>query len=383
MTHPDFQPCGPNRTPPSTRIVDLPGDYGQTDFVMRRGGRLAKVQLGYETWGTLSRNQDNAILIFTGLSPTAHAASNEADDTAGWWEYMVGPGKPIDTDRFFVVCVNSLGGCFGSTGPSSCDPATGKPYGIRFPELSIEDIAKAGHHAMRELGVDHLHAVVGASMGGMSALAHALQYPDEMDHLIVISAACRALPFTIAMRSLQREIIRCDPAWKGGQYDADEASFCGMRLARKLGLMSYRAAQEWRQRFNRARVPAHRASDETFGIEFEVESYLEHNARKFVDSFDANSYLYLSRAMDLFDVAEHGGTVKAGLARIQARKTLVVGVGSDILFPYEQQEEMAEGLRKAGRDVELVHLDSIQGHDSFLVDAERFSPAVQQFLEQT
>ena len=383
MTHPDFQPCGPNRTPPSTRIVDLPGDYGQTDFVMRRGGRLAKVQLGYETWGTLSRNQDNAILIFTGLSPTAHAASNEADDTAGWWEYMVGPGKPIDTDRFFVVCVNSLGGCFGSTGPSSCDPATGKPYGIRFPELSIEDIAKAGHHAMRELGVDHLHAVVGASMGGMSALAHALQYPDEMDYLIVISAACRALPFTIAMRSLQREIIRCDPAWKGGQYDADEASFCGMRLARKLGLMSYRAAQEWRQRFNRARVPAHRASDEMFGIEFEVESYLEHNARKFVDSFDANSYLYLSRAMDLFDVAEHGGTVKAGLARIQARKTLVVGVSSDILFPYEQQEEMAEGLRKAGRDVELVHLDSIQGHDSFLVDAERFSPAVQQFLKQT
>ncbi len=383
MTHPDFQPCGPNRTPPSTRVVALPGDYGQTDFVMRRGGRLAEVQLGYETWGALSRNQDNAILIFTGLSPTAHAASNEADDTAGWWEYMVGPGKPIDTDRFFVVCVNSLGGCFGSTGPSSCDPATGKPYGVNFPELSIEDIAKAGHHAMRELGVDHLHAVVGASMGGMSALAHALQYPDEMDYLIVISAACRALPFTIAMRSLQREIIRCDPAWKDGQYEADAASFCGMRLARKLGLMSYRAAQEWRQRFNRARVPAHRASDEMFGIEFEIESYLEHNAKKFVDSFDANSYLYLSRAMDLFDVAEHGGTVNAGLARIHARKTLVVGVSSDILFPYEQQEEIAEGLRKAGREVELVHLDSIQGHDSFLVDAERFSPVVQQFLEQT
>ena len=156
-----------------------------------------------------------------------------------------------------------------------------------------------------------------------------------------------------------------------------------MRLARKLGLMSYRAAQEWRQRFNRARVPAHRASDETFGIEFEVESYLEHNARKFVDSFDANSYLYLSRAMDLFDVAEHGGTVNAGLARIHARKTLVVGVGSDILFPFEQQEEIAEGLRKAGRAVELVHLDSIQGHDSFLVDAERFSPVVQKFLEKT
>ena len=361
MTHPDFQPCARNRTPPATRIVQLPGDYGQTDFVMRRGGCLEQVQVGYETWGTLSRNQDNAILIFTGLSPTAHAASSEEDDTAGWWEYMVGPNKPIDTERFFVVCVNSLGSCFGSTGPSCLDPTTQKPYGITFPELSIEDIAKAGHHALHELGVDHLHAVVGASMGGMSALAYALQYPDELDYLIVISAACRALPFTIAMRSLQREIIRCDPAWEEGHYDPENTIFCGMRLARKLGLMSYRAAQEWRQRFNRARVPAHRASKEMFGIEFEVESYLEHNASKFVESFDANSYLYLSRAMDLFDVAEHGGTVNAGLARIHARKTLVVGVDSDILFPYEQQQEIADGLTKAGRQVELARLSSHSG----------------------
>ncbi len=381
MTHPDFQPCTRTRTPPATRIVTLPGDYGQTDFVMRRGGRLQQVQVGYETWGTLSRNQDNAVLIFTGLSPTAHAASNSEDDTAGWWEYMVGPGKAIDTDRFYIVCVNSLGGCFGTTGPSSIDPATGEPYNITFPELSIEDIAKAGHHALHELGVDHLHAVVGPSMGGMSALAYALQYPDELDYLIVISAACRALPFTIAMRSLQREIVRCDPHWEGGNYKSN-ADFCGMRLARKLGLMSYRAAQEWRQRFNRARVPSHRASKDPFGIEFEVESYLEHNAKKFVDAFDANSYLYLSRAMDLFDVAEHGGTVNAGLALIQAKKTLVIGVTTDILFPLEQQVEIADGLRKAGREVEMVELESIQGHDSFLVDAERFSPVMQDFLAE-
>ncbi len=380
MTHPDFQPCPHNRVPSATRIIDLPGDYGQGDFVMRRGGRLTRVQVGYETWGALSRDQDNAVLIFTGLSPTAHAASSEEDDAAGWWEYMVGPGKAIDTDRFFVVCVNSLGSCFGSTGPSSTNPATGEPYGGEFPELSIEDIAKAGHHAMRELGVDHVHTVVGPSMGGMSALAYALQYPDELDHLLVISAACRALPFTIAVRSLQREIIRCDPNWKEGHYELDAEPLCGMRLARKLGLMSYRAAQEWRQRFNRARIPAHRASDEMFGIEFEVESYLEHNARKFVDAFDANSYLYLSRAMDLFDVAEHGGTVNAGLALIQARRTLVIGVESDILFPLEQQREIVTGLRKAGRDAELVALPSIQGHDSFLVDAERFSPVAREFF---
>ena len=341
---------------------------------------MAQVQVGYEAWGTLSRNQDNAILIFTGLSPTAHAASNEEDDTAGWWEYMVGPGKAIDTDRFFVVCVNSLGSCFGSTGPSTCDPATGNPYGGSFPELSIEDIAKAGHHAMRELGVDHVHTVVGPSMGGMSALAYALQYPDELDYLLVISTACRALPFTIAVRSLQREIIRCDPGWEGGNYDLDAEPLCGMRLARKLGLMSYRAAQEWQQRFNRARVPAHRASGEMFGVEFEVESYLEYNAQKFIGTFDANSYLYLSRAMDLFDVAEHGGTVNAGLARIHVRRTVVVGVESDILFPLEQQKEIVAGLHKAGREAELIVLPSIQGHDSFLVDAERFSPVVQEFF---
>ncbi len=369
------------RTPPATQILTLPGDYGQADFVMRRGERLPQVQVGYETWGTLSLNQDNAILILTGLSASAHAASSEQDDTPGWWEYMIGPGKPIDTDRFYVVCVNSLGSCFGSTGPSSINSETGKAYGISFPELSIEDIAKAGHHAMQELGIDRVHAVIGPSMGGMSALAYALQYPNELDYLIVISAACRALPFTTGMRSLQREIVRCDPGWQDGNYQ-DSSDLSGVRLARKLGLLSYRAAREWRQRFNRARVPPERAGKEPFGMEFEIESYLEHNASKFAKNFDANSYLYLTRAMDLFDVADHGGTVNAGLARIQAKKTLVIGVTSDILFPFDQQEEIVDGLRKAGRDVALVELDCLQGHDSFLVDAGSFSPVVQDFLSQ-
>ena len=383
MTHPNFDPQRPDCLPPATRQLSLPGDYGQTDFVMRRGGRLTQVQVGYESWGALSRNQDNAVLIFTGLSPTAHAASCPGDETAGWWEYMIGPGKPIDTDRFYVVCVNSLGSCFGSTGPASLDPTTGEPYRLTFPELAIEDIAKAGHHAMRELGVDRVHAVVGPSMGGMSALAYALQYPDELEYLAVISAACRALPFTIAVRSLQREIIRCDPHWHDGDYDLDAEPFCGMRLARKLGLMSYRAAAEWQQRFSRARVPEHRMSAVPFGIEFEIESYLEHNAQKFVRSFDANSYLYLSRALDLFDVAEHGGSVNAGLAKVHAKRTLVVGVESDILFPVGQQAEIVHGLRKAGREVEFTRLESIQGHDSFLVDAERFAPVLRNFLDRT
>lgn len=371
----------PARTTAATKFVSLRGDYGTGDFFMHRGGRLKEVVIAYEAWGNLSSNHDNAVLVFGGLSPSAHACSSELDPGKGWWEYMIGPGKPIDTNQYYVICVNTLGSCFGSTGPSSINPETNRAYGLDFPDLSIEDVAKSAHHALHDLGIDHLHTVVGSSMGGMSSLAYALMYPTEVDHLITISAATRALPFTIAVRSLQREIIRCDPAFKDGQYAQDEEPVSGMVLARKLGLMSYRAAEEWHQRFNRARVSADRKSSDRFGIEFEVESYLDYNAHKFVKTFDANSYLYLSRAMDLFDVAEHGGSVNAGLAMIQARNTLVIGVETDILFPVHQQKEIADGISKAGRPVEYVQLDSINGHDSFLVDEQHFAPVIRKFFE--
>ena len=370
----------PNRVPPATRLVELRGDYGTSDFVMRRGETLPEVVIAYESWGELSATHDNAVLVFTGLSPSAHACSSPEDPSPGWWEYMIGPNKPIDTNRYYVVCVNSLGSCFGSTSPTSINPKTNKQYCTDFPELTIEDIAKAGHHAMHELDIDHLCAVVGASMGGMTSLAYALQFPDEVDHLVTISSACRSLPLALAMRSLQREIVRCDPDWKNGCYEPDEEPKNGMVLARKLGLMSYRAGEEWNQRFNRARVDASKKGEGKFGIEFEVESYLDYNAHKFVDMFDANSYLYLSRAMDIFDVAEHGGSVNAGLAKIHAKKSLVIGVDTDILFPIEQQEEIYNGIKKAGRNVEFAHLPSIKGHDSFLIDEERFAPVMRKFF---
>ncbi len=382
----NVKPLHPSRTyrgtTSATRYATLIGDYGTSDFVLKRGGRLHEVTIAYESWGQLSVNHDNAILIFTGLSASAHAASSRENPDPGWWEFMIGPGKAIDTNRFFVICVNSLGGCLGSTGPESINPATGKPFGADFPDLTIEDMAKAGHHLLSELDIDHLHAVIGPSMGGMVALAYALQYPDECDYLISISAATRALPFTIAMRSLQREIIRGDPKWNNGFYDADKEPLTGMLLARKLGLVSYRAAEEWHQRFDRARVSKERRKGEPFEVEFEVESYLDYNAHKFVGNFDANSYLYLSRAMDWFDVADFGGSVNAGLAKIHVKKALVIGVTTDILFPIEQQKEIAEGLIKAGRNVEFVSIDSINGHDAFLVDRDHFSPVVSDFLAQ-
>jgi len=371
------------RHPPATRYITLRGDYGTANFVMHRGGILKEVVVAYESWGVLSDNHDNVVLIFGGLSPSAHACSSPEDPSDGWWEYMIGPGKPIDTDHFYVVCVNTLGSCFGSTSPSSINPDTGKPYGLDFPDLSIEDVAKSAHHALHDLGIDHIHTVVGSSMGGMSSLAYALMYPNEVTNLVTISAATRALPFTIAVRSLQREIIRCDPSFKNGLYPQDKIPTAGMVLARKLGLMSYRAAEEWHQRFNRARVSPDRRGDGRFGIEFEVESYLEYNAQKFVKTFDANSYLYLSRAMDLFDVADHGGSVNAGLAKIQTHNALVIGVDTDILFPIQQQKEIAEGLKKAGRSVDFVEIDSINGHDAFLVDEVHFAPVIRKFFEKT
>ena len=346
---------------------------------MRRGGVLAEVDIAYETWGTLSSARDNAVLILTGLSPGAHARSSAEDPTPGWWEEMIGPGQAIDTERFHVVCVNSLGSVHGSTGPASVDPRTGERYRLRFPVLTIEDIATAARAALKEIGITRLSAVVGPSMGGMSALAYAILFPEDVRDLVTISSATRATPFATAIRSLQRECIRSDPAWQGGGYPPEGGPDTGLRLARKLGLITYRSAQEWRERFGRERI-AGASPAEMFGPEFEVEAYLEMHARKFAGSFDANCYLYLSRAMDLFDVAEHGGSVEAGLGRIRAARTLVVGVETDFLFPIDQQEEIARILTAAGRRVSMVRLPSIQGHDSFLVDMDRFCPVIGGFL---
>ena len=349
-------------------------------FRMHRGGVLPAMDVAYETWGELSPERDNAVLLFTGLSPGPHAASSAEDPTPGWWEYLIGPDKPIDTNRFYVICVNSLGSCFGSTGPSSIDPRTGEPYGVRFPDLSIEDIAAAGRAALWALEIPRVRAVAGASLGGMTATAYAMLYGEQVDALVAISSACRASTFAIAIRSLQRDIIRSDPAWKCGNYPPDQEPIEGMRLARKLGLTTYRSAEEWQQRFGRDRLEVMGDDWCPFDREFEVEAYLEHNARKFANTFDANSYLYLSRAMDWFDVADHGGSIDAGLSRIKAGRLLVIGVDSDCLFPVEQQQELAAALSRVGRAARMVRLPSIHGHDSFLVDKERFAPVLAEFF---
>jgi homoserine O-acetyltransferase len=357
------------------RFFQVPGR-----FEMHRGGVLEAPVIAYETWGHLNAERDNAVLIFTGMSPSAHASSSPEDPSPGWWEEIVGPSRPIDTRRYFVICINSLGSCFGSTGPSSVDPLTGQPYRLGFPVLSLEDVANAGMLVVQGLGISRLHSVVGPSMGGMTTLAFAIAHPGTARNLVLISTGARALPFSIAMRSLQREMIRRDPAWDNGNYAPAAGPITGMRMARKLGMVTYRSAREWEQRFGRERIGEEHQTGDAFAPDFEVEGYLEAHARKFTGQFDANSYLYLSRASDLFDVAEHGGSVTAGLAKVRAARVLVVGVETDLLFPIAQQRELASGLDALNREVHLVELPSIQGHDSFLVDMDRFRPVLEVFF---
>ena len=409
-------------------------------FAMKRGGELHGAHVAYETWGTLNASRDNAVLILTGLSPSAHAASNAGDTSPGWWEAMLGDCSAIDTSRWFVICVNSLGSDKGSTCPASIDPATGEAYRLNFPDLSLEDVANAAHAAVSSIGITQLACLIGCSMGGMSALAYMFLHPGSVRTHISVDTAPQAQPFAIAIRSLQREAIRLDPNWKDGNYDiqgrmsatsvpkgdtqrtgrgsaeatdihdaqgwasvasapergtqttgtgragataAEGGTYpdIGMSIARKLGVITYRSAMEWNGRFARIRLDPEQRDDDPFGREFQVESYLEGHAQRFVRTFDPNSYLYLSRASDWFDMAEYGnGSVHEGLKRIHVEQAMVIGVSTDILFPLQQQEQIAEGLEATGAQVEFVALDSPQGHDAFLVDIENYSKAIGGFL---
>ena len=365
---------------PATKLVRLPDP-----FPFWRGGALRGGRIAYETWGELNEARDNAVLLFTGLSPSAHAASSPADTSHGWWERMVGAGKAIDTDRFFVICVNSLGSCFGSTGPASIDSATGRSYRLDFPDLSVEDIARGGYETLRALKIEKLSAVVGASLGGMVVLAFAAQFPGAARRVVSISGSPAAAPFAIALRSLQRDAILTDPDWQEGQYAGDIRPTTGMRLARKLGTITYRSAAEWKHRFGRR--PAAERRQETlspgrahFAAEFAVQDYLNAQADKFASVFDPNCYLYLSRAMDRFDLSAHGGTSAAALERASVERALVIGVESDILFTINEQNAIADAFTAAGTATEFVPLASLEGHDAFLVDIEPFAAAIGSFL---
>jgi homoserine O-acetyltransferase len=343
-------------------------------FRFFNGGLIPRLDIAFETWGELDAKRSNASLIMTGLSPSAHAASSDSNPEPGWWEAMIGPGKPIDTEHNFIVCVNSLGSCKGSTGPASINPQTGTQYRLSFPDLAIQDIAAAGKLVLDELCIEQLRCLIGPSMGGMSGLALMQQQPDIARHFLAISTAARAEPFAIAIRSLQREMIVRDPHWQDGDYTDADWPETGMRLARKLGMISYRSGSEWRERFGRRRQD--RYTERLFGMHFDIESYLENAARKFIRNFDPCSYLYLSQAMDLYDFADGYPDLASAFEPVRLKSAKIIGVETDILWPPHQQREICRGLTAHGVVCDPQMLPSVQGHDAFLADYDNFGPAI-------
>lgn len=348
-------------------------------LLLQCGHLLAPITLRYETYGTLSANADNAILIEHALSGDAHVAGYyaETDEKPGWWDSMVGPGKTFDTKKYFIVCSNVIGGCSGSTGPSSINPATGKQYGMDFPFVTIADMVHAQKKLMDHLGIRKWLCVAGGSMGGMQVLRWALLYPDCLESAIPIATTSRISAQSIAFNWVGREAIMSDPDWNGGNYT--EQPDHGLAIARMLAHITYLSEESMRNKFGRKLQSAKDYSFD-FDKDFSVESYLEHQGMRFVDRFDANAYLYITRAIDYFDVADKSnGDLAKGLLPIQC-KTLVVSFSSDWLFPPEQSREMVRGMLKNGLDVTYCNIKSSYGHDAFLLEDDTLGCLISNFL---
>ena len=344
-------------------------------FKFEWGGELPEFSLAYETWGSLSPARDNVVMLHTGLSASSHARSHPENTHPGWWEEFVGPGLAVDTDRFFVICSNLLGGCYGSTGPSSIDPRSEQPFATDFPILSVRDMVSAQLLLLDHLDIRRLHASVGASLGGMQSLMLAALAPERVDRIVSISAAACSHPQSIAMRFVQRQAVMADPDWREGRYYGQSFPHRGLRVAREMGTLTYRSGPEWMERFGRTRNEGPPSLTE----DFQVESYLAYQGDKFCLQYDPNSYLYISKAMDLFDLQGEEGDAPT-LAEIEC-PVLVIGISSDILFPVWQQRELARLLEEQGGEVRFVELDAPYGHDSFLILREEVGEPIREHLQ--
>lgn len=349
------------------------------------GGHLPRLEVAYETWGRLSNRRDNAILICPAFSGHSHVASHSGDPSPGWWEGIVGPGKAIDTDRFFVVCTSLIGGSYGSTGPKSIDPTTGKPYLGAFPVVTVRDIVAAQVRLLDHLGIDCLYAAVGGSMGGMETVELALRYPDRARRIFSASATDRTRPYTAAIRHLGRQAILLDPGFQGGFYGSDgkgedgeggaDGPRGGLALAREIGTLFYRSRDELNQRFGWQ--PLRAPSRE--GVTFDVQSYLRHQGNKIQGSFDANAYLTLSLAMDLHDIWRGYPSREVALEPVGA-ELMIVGVDEDRLIPVDEQEWLHHALITAGKRSHWRPISSHVGHDTFLVDVDQMTDLLRELL---
>ncbi len=363
------------------RTVTLPGPLR-----LDGGGSLSPVEIAYETYGTLDAAGSNAVLICHALTGDHHVASvHPKTGKPGWWTRMVGAGKPVDPSRHFIICANALGSCLGSSGPASVDPATGTPYAMRFPVITIRDMVRAQAMLMDHLGVGMLRAVVGGSMGGMQVLEWAATYGARVQSAVIIASAARHSAQNIAFHEVGRQAIMADPKWRGGDYYADaDPPAAGLAVARMAAHITYLSEAGLTEKFGRrlqARADNERgAKSFGFDADFQIESYLRHQGISFVDRFDANSYLYITRAMDYFDLAEeHGGLLANAFAGTRTRFCLV-SFDTDWLYPTAESRVIVHALNAAGAAVSFVELSSPFGHDAFLLDVPGLNAVVDGFL---
>ena len=358
--------------------VVLPGP-----ITLVSGRSLERVEVAYETYGELDEHGTNAVLVCHALSGDAHVAEGpdlNGERRPGWWDPMVGPGKAIDTRKYFVICSNVIGGCSGTTGPVSIDPSTGRPYGLGFPVPTIEDMVDVQAKLLDQLGIERVLAVTGGSMGGMQALTFAKRYPDRVASVVGIATTWRLTAQAIAFNEVGRQAILGDPEFRGGDYYGIGQPEHGLGVARMIGHITYLSEESMHEKFGR-RLRDRGGHAFEFVTEFEVESYLAYQGRKFVERFDANTYLFMTKAMDYFDLCRGGATLYDALTALHAR-VLLLSFSSDWLFPTQHSREIVDALRATDADVSFAEIESPYGHDAFLLEPEEQRRYVEPFLER-
>ncbi|MFC1890937.1 homoserine O-acetyltransferase [Thermodesulfobacteriota bacterium] len=354
------------------------------ELILENGERLGPVSIAYETCGKLDRERDNAVLVLHALSGDSHVAGyyGEEDTKPGWWDIMVGPGKGIDTDKYFVICSNILGSCMGTTGPSSINPETGKPYGLDFPVVTIGDMVEAQKALLDFLGIKKILSVVGGSIGGMQVMEWSLRYPEMVVSAIPLATTTKHSALAIAFNEVARQSIMADPNWNNGNYYSGKRPDLGLAVARMIGHITYLSDESMRMKFGR-RLQDRSDFSFNFDADFQVESYLRYQGKKFVERFDANSFLYITKAADYYDLEKQhnsGSSVKA-LSRALAR-FLVISFTSDWLYPTYQSKAMVKAMKKTGLDVSFCEIEAEWGHDAFLLPIDRLTVLIRGFLER-
>ncbi|PTY06382.1 homoserine O-acetyltransferase [Opitutaceae bacterium EW11] len=380
--------------PGEVGLVEAHDFVSSEPFVFESGQSLPGFTLRYETYGHLNHARDNAVLICHALSGDHHCAGIHAltDRKPGWWNNLIGPGKAVDTNRFFVICSNTLGGCQGSTGPSSINPTTGEPFGIAFPFVTVRDMVRAQKRLMDHLGLSSLYCVIGGSMGGMQVLQWGIEYPEFVKRMLAMATTARESAQGIGFNEVGRQAIMQDPLWNKGEYPKNGGPRVGLAIARMMAHITYVSDASMSKKFGRRQVgqttpvdpakatdPTKYPKSYTFDVQFEVESYLRYQGESFINRFDANSYLYITRAIDHFDLTSAYGSLEQAFSPVQAT-TLVVGFTSDWLFPPEQNRQIALALLRAGKRASYAELNTDLGHDSFLLESEELYGVIRGFL---